>query len=64
MPKVNHDFNQAEYVKNYHREHYKQITTVFAIEEAERVAAAAAAAGMTKSSFIKAAVMEKIGSKE
>lgn len=60
MPKVNTKFNQAEYVQNYHREHYKKITAAFTKAEAEEVEAAAKRAGLTKSAYIKTAVFEKI----
>ncbi len=63
MPKVNHDFNQAEYTKQYHKEHYKKLTAAFTKEEAQAVEEAANAAGMTKSQFIKTAVFEKIEGK-
>ena len=59
MPKVTKDFDQAAYTKAYHKEHYKKLTAAFTKEEAERVEAAAAAAGMTKSAFIKRAVMQE-----
>lgn len=60
MPKVNNGFNQAEYVQNYHREHYKKLTAAFTKEEAEQVESAADRAGLTKSAYIKMAVFEKI----
>lgn len=60
MPKINNGFNQAEYVQQYHREHYKKITAAFTKEEAERVETAAANAGVSKSQYIKQAVFEKI----
>lgn len=60
MPKVNREFNQAEYTKEYHRQHYKKLAVVCTKEEAAAVEAAAAAAGISKSQFIKTAVFEKI----
>lgn len=60
MPKVNNNFNKAEYDQNYVKTHYKKFTSVFTIEEADHVEAAAKAAGMTKSAFIKNAVLEKL----
>lgn len=60
MPKLEKQFNQAAYTKAYHKEHYKKITAAFTIEEAEKVDAAAQSAGLSKSAFIKSAVMEKI----
>lgn len=60
MPKINKEFNQAEYVQQYHREHYKKITAAFTKSEAAKVEAAAANAGISKSTFIKQAVFEKI----
>lgn len=60
MPKVNKEFDKAAYDKAYHKKHYKQSTVVFTIDEAERVEAAAAASGMSKSQYIKSAVFEKI----
>lgn len=60
MPKVSKDFDKAAYDKAYHKKHYKQSTVVFTIEEAERVEAAAASAGVSKSQYIKSAVFEKM----
>jgi len=60
MPKVNHEFNQAEYTRAYHKEHYKKLAVVCTIEEGKQIEAAAAAAGISKSQFIKTAVFEKI----
>ena len=60
MPKVNHGFNKSEYDQAYIREHYKKITSVFTKEEAAKVETAAAAAGISKSQYIKQAVLEKI----
>lgn len=60
MPKVNHKFNKYEYDQAYTREHYKKITSVFTKTEAENVEAAAAAAGISKSQYIKTAVFEKM----
>ena len=60
MPKVNNNFNKAEYDQQYIKTHYKKFTSVFTIEEADQVEAAAKAAGMTKSAFIKSAVLEKL----
>lgn len=60
MPKINKEFNQAEYVANYQREHYKKITAAFTKEEAAEVEQAAEASGLTRSAYIKQAVAEKI----
>jgi hypothetical protein len=60
MPRITGEFNQAEYNKQYHKEHYKKLTAAFTKEEAEQVEAAAENAGLTKSAYIKAAVFEKI----
>ena len=60
MPKVTKDFDKAAYDKAYHKKHYKQSTVVFTIDEANRVETAAKSAGMTKSAFIKSAVLEKL----
>ncbi len=60
MPKVNNNFNKSEYDQHYVKTHYKKFTSVFTIEEAGQVEAAAKSAGMTKSAFIKSAVLEKL----
>lgn len=60
MPKIEKTFNKAEYDKKYHKEKYKQLAAVFTKEEAARVEAAAAAASVSKSQFIKSATLEKI----
>ena len=60
MPRINKEFNQAEYIQQYHKAHYKKITAAFTKKEAESVEAAAAAAGISKSQYIKAAVFEKM----
>lgn len=59
MPKVS-KFNKSEYDQAYHKAKYKNLAAAFTKEEAERVEAAAAAAGMTKSAFIKRAVMQEV----
>ena len=64
MPKVNNNFNQAEYVQKYHREHYKKLTAAFTKEEAARVEEAAASAGVSKSQYIKTATLEKVEREE
>ena len=60
MPKINKEFNQAVYVANYHREHYKKITAAFTKAEAGELEQAAEASGLTRSAYIKQAVAEKI----
>ncbi|MCB6992429.1 hypothetical protein LI177_02880 [bacterium 210820-DFI.6.37] len=60
MPKVTKEFNKAEYDKQFQREHYKKITAAFTKEEAAKVEAAAAAAGVSKSQYIKQAVFDKM----
>lgn len=64
MPKVTKEFNKAEYDKQFQREHYKKITAAFTKEEAAKVEAAAAAAGVSKSQYIKQAVFDKMEREE
>lgn len=60
MPKLKKEFNKAAYDAAYHKENYKQLAAVFTKNEAAEVEAAAKAAGLTKSAFIKQAVFEKM----
>lgn len=60
MPKINKEFNKDKYDKQYHKDHYKRATVTLTKNESEIVEHAAASAGMTKSAWIKAAIMEKL----
>lgn len=60
MPKVKKDFDKAAYDAAYHKANYKNVSVVFKLDEGEALEAAAAAAGVTKSAYIKQAVFEKI----
>ena len=60
MPKITKEFDKAAYDKAFQNEHYKKITAAFTKEEAQQVEAAAEAAGLTRSAYIKQAVREKM----
>lgn len=60
MPRINNNFNQSAYNQKYVNDHYKKITAVFKFDEAAELEAAANNSGMTKSQYIKTAVLEKI----
>ena len=60
MPKTNKEFNQAEYEREYHKKHYKNLAGTFTKEEAAQVEDAVRKSGLTVSKYIKAAVFEKI----
>ena len=60
MPKLTKEFDKVAYDKAFHKENYKQLAGVFTKAEAAEVEAAAKAAGLTNSMFIKQAVFEKI----
>lgn len=60
MPKVEKTFNKLEYDKKYRHEKYKSASVTLTKEEAAQVEAAAKAAGLSKSSYIKKAVFEKM----
>ena len=60
MPKSKKEFDKASYDKEFQRQHYKKITAAFTKSEAAKIEAAAANAGISKSTFIKQAVFEKI----
>lgn len=53
-------FNKLEYDRQYHRTHYKNISVVFSLEDGERLERAAQRMGITKSSFIKNAVLKQL----
>lgn len=53
-------FDYAEYVKNYQRKRYKRLGVVFSKADAAIVEKAVKQTDMTKSAFIRTAVMEKI----
>lgn len=60
MPKTTKKFDKAAYDLDFQREHYSKLTGVFTKDEAVNVKAAAKAAGLTLSVYIKQAVMEKM----
>lgn len=60
MPKTTKTFDKSAYDKKYHQEKYKQLTTVFTKAEAEEVEQAAKAAGMTKSAYMKRAILDMV----
>lgn len=60
MPKLTKEFDKLAYDRQYRKEKYKQITVVFTKEEAEKVERAAGMCGMSKSAFIKNAVLQDI----
>lgn len=60
MPKLTKEFDKVAYDREYQRQHYKKLAVVCTIEEGDKIEAAAKAAGLTKSTFIKQAVFEKI----
>lgn len=64
MPKLSKEFDQAKYIKQYQREHYKKMAVVCTIEEGERIEQAAQRAGMTKSAYMKKAIFEKMEREE
>ena len=60
MPKLTKEFDQTEYIKQYQREHYKKMAVICAIEEGKRIEQAAKAAGMTKSAYMKRAILDMV----
>lgn len=60
MPKLSKEFDQAAYIKEYQRTHYKKMAVVCTIEEGNKIEKAAKAAGMSKSVYMKTAIFEKI----
>ena len=60
MPKLTKEFNKIEYDKQYRKQHYKQITVAFDKETAQKVADASAKDNVSKSQYIKTAVLEKL----
>ena len=59
MPKVT-NFNKAEYDATYHKKHYKNISVVLKLDEAAALDKAVEHAGVKRSAYIKAAILEKI----
>ena len=57
-------FDKAAYDKNYHKTNYKQLAVVFTKAEAAEVEQAAQRAGISKSAYMKAAILEKIEREE
>ena len=53
-------FNKSEYDREYHRNHYKNISVVFSYADGERLERAAEQMGVTKSSYIKNAVIKQM----
>lgn len=64
MPKLSKEFDQAAYTREYQRRHYKKMAVVCTIEEGERVEQAAKNAGLSKSEYMKRAILEKIEREE
>lgn len=64
MPKLSKEFDQAAYTREYQRKHYKKMAVVCTIEEGERVEQAAKKAGLSKSEYMKRAILEKIEREE
>ena len=60
MPKTKKTFDKAAYDAAHHKEKYKNLAAVFTKEEAEEVELAAKRSNMTRSTYIKTAVFEKI----
>lgn len=60
MPKISTSFVKAEYDKKYEKEHYYRLNVVLPKELRPIIDAAAAAAGQSKNSFIRSAILEKI----
>ena len=60
MPKVTKEFDKLQYDKQYRKDHYKQITVVLDKETAQKVADASSKENISKSQYIKTAVLEKL----
>ena len=56
-------FNQTEYTKNYHKEHYYRFNVVLAKEYKNVITEAAEAAGQSKNAWIKSLIDEKLNLK-
>ena len=60
MPKVEKNFNQAEYTKQFQKENYYRLNVVLPKELRSVIDEAVKNAGVSKNAFIKAAILEKI----
>lgn len=60
MPKVNHEFNQSEYNRQYEKKHYYRLNVVLPKEYREIIDEAVKKSGLSKNAFIKSAILEKI----
>ena len=58
------EFDKKKYDRQYQREHYKKMAVVCTIEEGERIEQAAQRAGISKSAYMKAAILEKMEREE
>ena len=64
MPKITKEFDKQKYDREYQREHYKKMAVVCTIEEGTRIEQAAKAAGMTKSAYMKEAILDRINKEQ
>ena len=58
------NFDKKRYDREFQREHYDKMAVVCTIEEGERVEQAAKKAGLSKSEYMKRAILEKIEREE
>lgn len=60
MPKINKEFNQAIYNKQYEKEHYYRLNVVLPKDLRSTIDEAVSKSGLSKNAFIKSAILEKI----
>lgn len=60
MPKIGKNFNQAEYTKQFQKEHYYRLNVVLPKDLRPVIDEAVSRAGTSKNAYIKSAIMEKI----
>lgn len=60
MPKIKKTFNQAEYNKQFQKEHYYRLNVVLPKDMRSIIDEAVSKSGMSKNAYIKEAIVQKI----
>ena len=60
MPKINKEFNKAEYNKQYEKDNYYRLNVLLPKDLRAVIDEAVSKSGKSKNAFIKAAILEKI----
>ena len=60
MPKINKEFNKAEYNKQYEKDNYYRLNVLLPKDLRPVIDEAVSRSGKSKNAFIKSAILEKI----